>query len=110
VSVGAVVADVLLGMAVLLVLACSLGVLVMRDVYQRLHFVGPISMVAPVLVGLAVSVRSGWLANTGETWLALAFVLVASPYLSHATIRAARPRERGDWRSLDSPRDRRERR
>lgn len=97
----AVAADVLLGLACLLVLACSVGVLVMKDPYQRLHYVGPISMVAPVLVGVAVTLRSGWHESTGETWVALAFVAVTSPFLSHATVRAARIREAGDWRVLD---------
>ena len=32
-----IVADVLLGLAVLIVLASSVGILVMRDAYQKLH-------------------------------------------------------------------------
>ncbi|MHB1987228.1 MAG: cation:proton antiporter [Acidimicrobiales bacterium] len=96
-----VASDVLLGLAVLIVIASSLGVLLMRDVYQKLHFVTPISLVAPILVALAVTVTEGYHENTGQTWLALIFVVIASPFLSHATIRAARIRERGDWRGAD---------
>lgn len=96
-----VVVDVLLGLAALVVAVSSIGVLVMRDAYRKLHFVAPISMVAPVLVALAVSVRSGWSESTGATWLAVAFVAAASPFLSHATVRAARIRERGDWSVVD---------
>jgi len=33
-----IVADVLLGLAVALVLASSAGILVIRDTYQKLHF------------------------------------------------------------------------
>jgi multisubunit Na+/H+ antiporter MnhG subunit len=36
--------------------------------------------------------------NTGETCLALFFMVIAGPYLSHATMRAIRVREQGDWR------------
>ncbi|MGH3854884.1 MAG: cation:proton antiporter [Pseudonocardiaceae bacterium] len=90
--------DCLLAVAVLLVLASSLGVLVMRDVYQKLHFVTPASLLAPVFVALAVLVRQGYSENTVETWLALAFLVAAGPVLTHATIRAARIRETGDWR------------
>ena len=36
--------------------------------------------------------------NTGETLLALLFMVIAGPYLSHATVRAIRVREKGDWR------------
>lgn len=95
---GEVIADVLLGLAAALVLACCAGLAVMRDSYQRLHYVTPLAVVAPLLTGLAVLVRSGWSAASAQTWLALLFVMIAGPYLSHATIRAARIRERGDWR------------
>jgi monovalent cation/proton antiporter MnhG/PhaG subunit len=93
-----VVIDVLLGLAVLTVAAAALGVAVMPDAYARLHYITPAAVVAPVFVTLAIFVREGLDENTGETVLALLFMLVASPYLSHATIRAMRVRERGDWR------------
>ncbi len=90
--------DVLLGLAVAIVLGASLGVLLMRDAYQKLHFVTPAALVAPVLVALAVLVQTGLDENTGETCLALLFLAVGGPYLSHATMRAIRVREKGDWR------------
>jgi multisubunit Na+/H+ antiporter MnhG subunit len=93
-----VCADVLLGLAVAIVLGASLGVLLMRDAYQKLHFVTPAALVAPVLVALAVLVQAGLDENTGETCVALAFLAIAGPYLSHATMRAIRVREQGDWR------------
>lgn len=89
---------ILLGAAVLVTLASVLGLLAMRDVYQRVHYVAPISVVAPLLVAVAVTVREGWDQNTGATWLAIGFVVLVSPFLSHATVRAARIREHGDWR------------
>jgi monovalent cation/proton antiporter MnhG/PhaG subunit len=101
VTVTAIVADVVLTLAVLIVLASSVGVLVMRDVYQKVHFVTPITLVAPILVAVAVTLRAGSTEATGQTWLAVGIVAVASPILSHATIRAARIRERGDWKALD---------
>ena len=52
-----VVVDVLLALAVLIVLTSSVGILVMPDVYQKLHYVTPISVVAPVLVGVAVLIQ-----------------------------------------------------
>jgi multisubunit Na+/H+ antiporter MnhG subunit len=50
------------------------------------------------LVAVAVVVQQGFSENTVETWLALLFLIVAGPFLTHATIRAARIRETGDWR------------
>jgi multicomponent Na+:H+ antiporter subunit G len=70
----------------------------MRDVYQKLHFVTPVSLISPALVAVAVVVQQGFSENTVETWLALLFLIVAGPFLTHATIRAARIRETGDWR------------
>jgi multisubunit Na+/H+ antiporter MnhG subunit len=93
-----VFADILLGLAVLIVIGASLGVLLMRDAYQKLHFVTPAALVAPFLVALAVLVQMGVYENTGETFLALGFLVIAGPYLSHATMRAIRITEQGDWR------------
>ena len=93
-----IVADVLLGLAVLIVITSSVGVLVMRDPYQKLHFVTPAALVAPFLVALAVLVQMGLYENTGETCVALVFMGVAGPFLSHATVRAIRVRQTGDWR------------
>src|SRR5262249_5964553 len=90
--------DTLLGLAVLIVLASSVGVLMMRDAYQKLHFVTPAALVAPALVALAVMVEHGLYEMTGEAFLALFFMIIAGPFLSHATIRAIRVRETGDWR------------
>jgi multisubunit Na+/H+ antiporter MnhG subunit len=93
-----VVSDVLLALAVATVLASAIGVLVVRDAYARVHYVTPAAVVAPVLVALAIFVTEGLDANTGETVLALVFMIIAAPFLSHATMRAIRVREEGDWR------------
>ena len=102
-----VVVDVLLGLAVLTVAAAALGVAVMPNAYARLHYVTPAAVVAPVFVTLAIFVREGLDENTGETVVALFFLLATAPFLSHATIRAMRVRDRGDWRQ---PRDESDRR
>ena len=93
-----VITDVLLALAVLTVAASAVGVAVVPDTYARLHYVTPAAVVAPVLVALAVFVTEGLDVNTGETVVALVFMIAAAPFLSHATIRAIRVREAGDWR------------
>jgi monovalent cation/proton antiporter MnhG/PhaG subunit len=93
-----VVSDVLLALAVLVVLTCAVGLMVMKDPYQKLHFVSPAALVAPILVALAVLAVKGYSENTTDTWLALLFMVIAGPFLTHATIRAARVRQSGDWR------------
>ena len=64
-----VFSDILLGVAVLMVAGASLGVLLMRDAYQKLHFVTPAALVAPLLVALAILAQVGASENTGETFL-----------------------------------------
>jgi multisubunit Na+/H+ antiporter MnhG subunit len=99
--------DVLLALAVAIVLASSVGLLVMRDVYQKIHYLTPAGLVAPVVVAVAVLVQAGLTVDTVETGLALLFLLISSPFLTHATIRAARIRETGDWRTVRRPGTRR---
>jgi multicomponent Na+:H+ antiporter subunit G len=96
--VRAIAVDLLLGLAVLIALASATGILIMPDAFSKLHYLSPLSIVTPLLVGLAVLVNSGWSTSSAQTWLALLFVVIASPVLSHATIRAARIRSEGDWR------------
>ena len=93
-----VVVDILLGLAALVVLGASVGIAVMPDAAAKLHFVTPATLVAPVLVMLAILAQGGLVENTGETVLALVFLVIGGPFLSHATIRAIRVRETGDWR------------
>jgi len=93
-----VTADVLLALAVLVVLASCVGVLAMRGVYDKIHFLTPVSLVAPFLVAVAISVQMGLRENTSSSWLMLAFLVLSGPFLTHATLRAARIREKGDWR------------
>jgi multisubunit Na+/H+ antiporter MnhG subunit len=94
-----IVADVFLVAAVLIVWGAALGLLLMRGVYRKTHFVTPISLVAPILVAVAVTVQAGYHEATAQTWLAVGILCVAGPILCHATVRAARIREEGDWRN-----------
>lgn len=100
-----VIADVLLALAVLTVAASAVGVAVAPDPYAKLHYVTPAAVVAPVLVALAVFVTEGLDENTGETVVALVFMIAAAPFLSHATIRAIRVRETGGWRGHPPDKD-----
>lgn len=97
-----ITADIFLGLAVAIVIVSALGVLVMRDSYQKLHFASPAALVSPVLVTFAVWLYVGNKATTMEAVLALLFIVIASPFLTHATIRAARIRQIGDWRRTRS--------
>jgi monovalent cation/proton antiporter MnhG/PhaG subunit len=98
-TVGDILVAVLLILGVGVELVCCIGVLVMRGVYDRLHYTGPVSFGA-VLISAAIVVREGLLSQIGvKAILIAAVLLVVSPVLVHATARAARLRERGDLKA-----------
>ena len=96
-STSHVFATVLLGLGVLLQLFAVLGLLVMRDVYDRLHYVG-LAGYGGLLIGISVLIRESW-SLIGDKALATGAVLVViGPVLVHTTARSFRTRERRDWR------------
>ena len=87
---------ILLALAVLAQVVCVVGVVAGSTVYDRLHYSGASTTIAPFLVFAAVVVEEGthnpsW--NAGFVAVAL-FVLNA--VLTHATARVARNREQAD--------------
>jgi multisubunit Na+/H+ antiporter MnhG subunit len=71
-----------------------MGVLAMRSVFDRLHYVGSAS-VGAALVCIAVTVRESFSLIGNKALLIAFFLLLSGPVLVHATARAARTRERG---------------
>jgi len=90
--------DVLLALSIAVQLVCALGLLLMPNVADRLHYLAPASTLAPVLVAGAIVAREALNHQGIEAVLLAAFLAVFGPIASHATLRAARIRERGDWR------------
>jgi multisubunit Na+/H+ antiporter MnhG subunit len=93
-----VVATVLLIAGVGLELLAVLGLCAMRDVFDRLHYVG-LAGFGALLVGVSILVRASF-SLIGDKALATGVVLVLlSPVLVHTTARSFRTRELGDWRA-----------
>lgn len=93
-----IVVDAALVLAVTSEAVCVLGVVASATVYDRLHYSGATTSLAPFLVFVAVLLRQPH-PYTSPVWNALftAVVLFAlNNVLSHAIARAARQRERGD--------------
>ncbi len=88
---------VLLTVGVAIELLCCLGVLVMNDAYDRLHYTGPASTVGVAAIAGAVLLEQGLSAVALKVLLVVAIVLFTSPLLVHATARAGRVREHGGW-------------
>ena len=94
----AVIAVVLLIAGALLEVLAVLGLCVMRNVYDRLHYVG-LAGFGGFLVALAVLVRESF-SLIGDKALLVGVVLVlAGPVLVQTTARSLLIRELGDWRA-----------
>jgi multisubunit Na+/H+ antiporter MnhG subunit len=98
VSLRHVLASVLLAAGVGLEVIAVIGVTVMRDALDRLHYVGLCGFGA-LFVGTAVVIRESF-SLIGDKALLTGVVIVAfGPVLVHTTARSVRMREHGDWRS-----------
>jgi multisubunit Na+/H+ antiporter MnhG subunit len=86
------------------VVISAVGVAAMTNVYDRMHYLGPASMVAPVAVAGAVVAREGLSAAGIKAVLVAVVISATSPVLTHATGRAARIREFGHWAPTDDER------
>jgi monovalent cation/proton antiporter MnhG/PhaG subunit len=75
----------------------SLGLLFTHDVFDRIQFLAPASLVGALAIALAVLVHEGF-NQAGVKAVLIAFLFLwANPILSHATARAARVRLKGRW-------------
>jgi monovalent cation/proton antiporter MnhG/PhaG subunit len=86
--------DTLLALAVLCELICVLGVLASATVYDRLHYSGATTSVAPFLLLAAIALRQPH-PYTAPVWNALftaVALFVLNNVLSHAIARVARAR------------------
>lgn len=92
-----VISDVFLWLGVGVTLIACLGVLVLRDVYDRLHFSSPTAL-GGVFIAVAVLVKDSFSLVGDKAILIAAFLIVVSPIVTHATARAARIAASGDWR------------
>jgi monovalent cation/proton antiporter MnhG/PhaG subunit len=90
----AVVDGVLIAVAVVIELACCLGVFVMKDAYDKLHYLGPAAIVAPALIAIAVVLQESFSQAGIKALLTAALLALASPVLAHATARALYIRQR----------------
>lgn len=79
---------ILLVAGVSIELLCSVGVLMMRGAYARLHYGAPAGLGA-VLLALAIVLRQGFSLIGDKALLIGVFVLLTAPVLSHVTARAA---------------------
>lgn len=88
--------DVLLALAVLTEVVCVVGLLASATVFDRLHFSGATTAVAPFLILAALVVEHGVEDPTWNGIFDAVALLVLNAAVTHATARVARQRESRD--------------
>ena len=96
-----VITGSLLGVAVALAIICSIGLLVMRDPYQRLHFSAPVVTLSMLLIVIAVFIEEPDAQARIKVVLIVLFMTVTNSILSHTTARAIRIRQIGGLAPLE---------
>ncbi len=91
---------VLLAIGVALELLACLGVLVMDNVYDRLHYSGLASLLGPIFIAAAVLLVEAVSMAGIQMILIAATLVVSGPILTHALARTARVRQHGQWGPL----------
>ena len=94
----AVVGVALLIAGGMLELLAVLGLCVMRDVYDRLHYVG-LAGFGGFVITLAVLVRESFSLIGDKALLVGVVLILAGPILVQTTVRSLLIRELGDWRA-----------
>ncbi len=98
VSWRAVLAVILLVCGGVLELLAVLGLCVMRDVYDRLHYVG-LAGFGGLLIGVSIAVRESFSLIGDKSLLVGAVLVFAGPVMVQTTVRSLLIREHGDWRA-----------
>ena len=93
----AIVAAVLLVAGGSIELLAVLGLCVMRNLYDRLHYVGMVGYGA-LLIGGAIVFRESFSLIGDKALLVGVTLATCGPIVVHVTVRSMRIRERGDWR------------
>jgi multicomponent Na+:H+ antiporter subunit G len=82
----------LVGVGVAGEVLCCLGLVVMRDVYDRLHYAMAATTVPPFLLASAVIVEEDWTQPAINALVVAVVLFLTNPVLAHAIARAARSR------------------
>ena len=92
-----VVATVLLFAGGSLQVLAVIGLVAMRDTYDRLHYVG-LASIGALLIGIAILVRESFSLIGDKAVLTGVVLVVFGAATVHVTARSLRIRERGDWK------------
>jgi multisubunit Na+/H+ antiporter MnhG subunit len=92
--------EVLLWFAVAVAWISCLGMLLMKGVFEKLHYLAPVATVSMFAILAAVVVEEGAGQAAMKTILIAVVLLLINAVVTHATARAHRVEELGDWKPL----------
>lgn len=96
-----VLIDAFLAAAVLITIASVLGMMRLRDPYQRMHYISPPASLSSFLIAVAIFIQRGLKPESFKA-LFVVFVLVGmNTIVTHAAARAFRIAEAPDWDPAD---------
>jgi monovalent cation/proton antiporter MnhG/PhaG subunit len=100
-SAATIAVEVLVWVTVATCLVCCLGIVVMKEFFERLHYMATVSTVATVALLIAVVIEQGWGQAAIKMSLIVVVLFLMNAVLTHATARAARVRELGHWQPAE---------
>lgn len=89
--------DVLLGIGVASALLSSIALLVMKDLYERMHYLSPPATITIMCFTAAVLVDKHFSQAGIKATIIMVVLLLMNAILTHATARAARTRQFKRW-------------
>lgn len=72
---------------------CSLGILVMHGVYDKLHYLAPAGILGTLCIAAAVFIREGFTASGVKVLLVLGAFLISNPIITQAAAVAHKIRD-----------------
>ncbi len=89
--------DILLWIAVGTTIWCVLGMLLMKEMFEKLHYMATVATISAIAIVIAVVLQEGWGQAAFKAILVFVVGCIMNAVLTHATARAARVREFGHW-------------
>jgi len=90
--------ETLLALAVAITLASVLGMMRMRDAYQRMHYISPPASLSAILITIAIFLQQGLKPESFKAVFVTLVLIGMNTFVTHAAARAFRIAETKHWR------------
>jgi monovalent cation/proton antiporter MnhG/PhaG subunit len=89
--------DALITFAVLITLASVLGMLRLRDPYQRMHYIAPPASLSAIFITIAIFLQQGLKPESFKAIFVTVVLIGMNTMVTHVTARAFRIADTKDW-------------